>query len=145
MRKYLTVLIAIFFLLIGKPIKAQINLLNTTEDIIKDKIPIELGGHFDKATYTKDGFKVLFFDYPTKDQMFLSTFYLDDAGHCFMCVYTYKGDTLLNALVESIKSADGYVKVPDKFIWVNQSIKCYVKFVRDDESKNISVAFNKMK
>lgn len=98
---------------------------------------------FKQETYTNDGVKVLMFNYPLNSPIILAAFYFTDKGICNLCVYSFKNDLYLNGLVDSLKENKEFKKLPDKFVFVNESNNFYIKFLRENEF--LTMAFNPIK
>lgn len=126
--------------------KAQINLLNLTESQIKSELSTKSNAIFDQMKYrSDDGVRILFFKFPSNSPMLMASFYMNDAGKCYCCVYTYKDDSLLDSLVDRVKSQSGWIKIPDKFEYMKPENEYYIRFVRSDEGSEVSMVFNSIK
>ena len=135
----------LFLCLLALPVlaKAQINLLNKNESQIKSELPTKTNAVFDEAKYrSDDGVRILFFKFPSNSPLIMASFYMRDSGRCYCCVYTYKNDSFLDALVNSVKSQPGWIKIPDKFEYMKPENEYYIRFVRSDNGPEVSMTFN---
>lgn len=145
--KYLSKLIAslplVFLLMLPILSEAQVNLLDKTESQIKTELPAKSNAIFDEAKYrSDDGVQILFFKFPNYSPLLMASFYMRDSGKCYCCVYTYKNDSHLDELVNSVKSQPGWIKIPDKFEFMNPKNDYYIRFVRSDDGQEVSMTFN---